>query len=356
MIPSSFPSSLFIAIAAVMLVGFHSLSASWTPPIATPPGSNVAAPVNIGSTTQVKVGNLGGAIVAATNEIRSDRYCDALGNNCFGVGSTSGGWVAANQEIYNGTITGSGTGDTGGADLDLSAIVGARETLVQLQVTTSANTTNSFVFKPKGVAGVQGSTVGSGAGAGAAALQIFGSANRIGYVTVTTNAAGVILMQSYATQAVTVRLVGYISQSAITPVGGGGGAPSEPSAPFDTPSGAVLPFNLATCPAGWIPSDGTNGTVDMRNRFVRGLGTGRTLGSFQDDAFQGHAHQATAQSNGPGGGNGTYMGVSTGPGAARLDDRILGVISTYAGNPFGTARVADETRPDNVALLYCQKQ
>ncbi len=352
---SIFFSPFILAVSAVLLVGFHSLSASWTPPSATPPNNNVAPVVNIGSTTQVKSGNFGGAVVAATTEMRSERYCDALGNNCFAVGSSTGGWIAANQQIYTGTITGSGTGDTGGVDLDLSSIVGARETLVQLQVTTNVNTTNSFVFKPKGVAGVQGSTVGSGAGAGAAALQITGSANRIGYVTVTTNDSGIVLMQSYATQNVTVRLVGYIDESVVSPVDGGSN-PSEPSAPFDTPSGAVLPFNLATCPSGWIPSDGTNGTVDMRNRFVRGLDAGRTLGSFQDDAFQGHGHQVTAQSNGPGGGNGTYMGVSTGPGAARLDDRVLGVVSTYAGNPFGTARVADETRPDNIALLYCQKQ
>ncbi len=351
---SIFFSPFILAVSAVLLVGFHSLSASWTPPTATPPGDNVAPVVNTGSTTQVKTGNFGGAVVAATAEMRSDRYCNGLGTSCFTIGSSTGGWVATNQQIYNGAITGSGFGDTGGVDLNLSSIVGERETLVQLMVTTVDNTSNSFSFKPKGVAGVQGSTVGSGAGSGAAGLQIYGSANRIGYVTVTTNNQGIVLMQSYTTQNVTVRLVGYIDESIISAVGGG--VPSEPSAPYDTPSGAVLPFNLTTCPTGWIPSDGTNGTVDMRNRFVRGLGTGRTLGSFQDDAFQGHAHQVSAQSNGPGGGNGTYMGTSGGRGAATLDDRVLGVVGTYVGNPFGTARVADETRPDNIALLYCQKQ
>jgi hypothetical protein len=222
-IPSAF-SPLLLAIVAVSLVGFHSLSASWTPPTATPPGNNVAAAVNIGSTTQVKVGNFMANIVAAATSTWSPRYCDELGNNCFTPATLSGGgWVAANQQIYSGSITGSGTGDTGGVDLNLSSIVGARETLVQLQVTTSDNTTNSFVFKPKGVAGVQGSTVGSGVGAGSAGLQLFGTANRMGYVTVTTNAAGIILMQSYATQNVTVRLVGYIGasgQSTSSPSGG----------------------------------------------------------------------------------------------------------------------------------------
>ncbi len=223
---SIFFSPFTLAVSAVLLVGFHSLSASWTPPTATPPGDNVPPVVNTGSTTQNKAGNFMANIVAAATSTWSPRYCDELGNNCFTPSTLagSGGWVSANQLVYNGSIVGSGTGDTGGVDLNLASVVGARETLVQLQVTTSDNTTNSFVFKPKGVAGVQGSTVGSGVGAGAAGLQLFGTANRMGYVTVTTNASGVVLMQSYTNQTVQVRLVGYIG--GVTSTSTGGGLPS----------------------------------------------------------------------------------------------------------------------------------
>ncbi len=212
-----------------LLIGADYLSA-WTAPTAVPTGSNVAAPVNTGGVSQIKSGGLGvgaldvagGVLVRGTSDVNdldltvtgrvgAAEYCDENGENCGSV--AGGGWVSTNQVVYSGSITGSGAVDTGGIDLNLAAIVGARATLVYLHVTTSQNTTNSFTFKPKGVAGVQGSTVGSGVGAGASGLQLFGSANRMGYVTVATNAAGIILMQSYATQNVEVRLIGYIGAS-----------------------------------------------------------------------------------------------------------------------------------------------
>jgi len=43
------------------------------------------------------------------------------------------------------------------------------------------------------------------------------------------------------------------------------------------PAGFVGAFMLTACPSGWIPADGTNGTPDLRGRFVRGrddMGTG----------------------------------------------------------------------------------
>ncbi len=64
------------------------MQADWSAPTATAPGDNTAAPVNIGSTTQAKSGNLAANIFAATTEMRSDRYCDALGNNCTLSSST----------------------------------------------------------------------------------------------------------------------------------------------------------------------------------------------------------------------------------------------------------------------------
>ncbi len=37
-------------------------------------------------------------------------------------------------------------------------------------------------------------------------------------------------------------------------------------------SGMVAPFNLNTCPAGWVAADGANGTPDMRGRLALGVG------------------------------------------------------------------------------------
>ncbi len=63
-----------------------------------------------------------------------------------------------------------------------------------------------------------------------------------------------------------------------------------------TPAGAVMAFNLATCPTGWAPANGTGGMPDLRGEFVRGLDNGRgvdlgrTLASSQTESLKSHNH------------------------------------------------------------------
>ncbi|MDQ1343498.1 MAG: hypothetical protein QG650_217 [Patescibacteria group bacterium] len=40
-----------------------------------------------------------------------------------------------------------------------------------------------------------------------------------------------------------------------------------------TPAGAVMAFNLTTCPTGWAPADGTGSRPDLRGQFIRGMNT-----------------------------------------------------------------------------------
>lgn len=83
-------TSLFaLALAVTTLVGYNVISAAWTAPTDAPPNANVEAPINVGVVTQYKEGNLAASILAATTEMRSNRYCDALGENC--VSSPAGG-------------------------------------------------------------------------------------------------------------------------------------------------------------------------------------------------------------------------------------------------------------------------
>lgn len=129
------------------------------------------------------------------------------------------------------------------------------------------------------------------------------------------------------------------------------------SAPVNTPpptsavpAGAVMAFNLSACPVGWVASNGSGGTVDLRGYFVRGLDTGggvdpsRTLGSYQADQFQDHTHNITA-SNGVSGGTLVTQPLTSATGTVNFS--TTGPISGNHGS---------ETRPKNVALLYCQKQ
>ncbi len=83
-------SLAIFSLVALLLVSYNFMSAQWSAPTATAPNGNTPAPVNVGSTTQAKTGNLAVNILAATTEVRSNRYCDALGNNCFTATSTGG--------------------------------------------------------------------------------------------------------------------------------------------------------------------------------------------------------------------------------------------------------------------------
>jgi hypothetical protein len=111
------------------------------------------------------------------------------------------------------------------------------------------------------------------------------------------------------------------------------------------PTGAVMPFRLASCPSGWAPLNGSGGYPDYRGRFVRSLNTSgsgidpsRTLGSFQDHQVQTHTHAITTP-------NGTVAASG-----ATVNAGLAGGTSGANSGNSGT-----ETRPTNVALLLCEK-
>jgi hypothetical protein len=139
--------------------------------------------------------------------------------------------------------------------------------------------------------------------------------------------------------------------------------------PSLVPAGAVMAFYRSTPPTGWLECNGQSAAAypslvalgitnipDLRGEFVRGWdngkGTdpGRALASSQLDAFQGHFHQFYSdneQTSGGGGGrnvrNKDFL-QSNGTVAAATTD-----------NTNGTPRTASETRPRNIALMYCIK-
>lgn len=136
----------------------------------------------------------------------------------------------------------------------------------------------------------------------------------------------------------------------------------------NVPSGAVIAFAMSSAPTGWLKADGTAvsrttyaalfsaiGTTfgsgdgsttfnlpDLRAEFVRGyddgrgIDSGRVFGSNQDDAFESHTHSySTPITSGAGYPGGTGGGF---------------------GGGYTTGATGDtETRPRNVALLYCIK-
>ena len=148
------------------------------------------------------------------------------------------------------------------------------------------------------------------------------------------------------------------------------------------PIGAVNTFAMNSAPSGWLSCDGTAvsrttysglfsavGTTygtgdgsttfnvpDLRGEFVRGLDngrgvdSGRALGSAQADELEAHNHRVLGETGGPIQGLGyetaTFMGAVM-PGAAYTD--------SYGGLQHIEDTGGTETRPRNIALLYCIK-
>ena len=145
------------------------------------------------------------------------------------------------------------------------------------------------------------------------------------------------------------------------------------------PTGAVMPFAMNSAPTGWLAADGaavsrttysalwtalgttsspygqgdgstTFNLPDLRASFVRGAGSDgtATAGSFgvkQADAFQGHIHSATGST-----------GASVQAGASGIGQTTAGNTGAAATDGTnGTPRTASETRPRNIAMLYCIK-
>lgn len=154
------------------------------------------------------------------------------------------------------------------------------------------------------------------------------------------------------------------------------------------PAGAVMPFAMNSAPAGWLAANGDivpngSGTVqgvtadfsalcaavggsfgaagtlpDLRGIFVRGSGSqtisgityNKTFAAKEGDALQGHFHSVTHNAI-------TGSGVTQfdGPGGGRLGSASISIEAPTADGTNGTPRTAAETRPANIALLYCIK-
>lgn len=116
-----------------------------------------------------------------------------------------------------------------------------------------------------------------------------------------------------------------------------------------TPTGAVMAFDLIACPSGWSEY------TAARGRFLRGIDNGagndpsgtRTPGNVQNEDFKSHFHiDGFAGVNV----NGAY-GVST-VGSGNINSQSGANTANHANT---SSTGGAETRPENVAVLYCRK-
>jgi microcystin-dependent protein len=177
------------------------------------------------------------------------------------------------------------------------------------------------------------------------------------------------------------------------------GAAIDAAVAAPVPAGAVMAFAMNTAPTGWLAADGSavsrttyaalfaaigttygagDGTTtfnvpELRGEFIRGLDNSRgvdpsrTLGSAQAAAMLNHIHSGTTA----GGGAHTHNilgGATTGAGATVLSRTTSPNPTEYSGLIYGvgdhthgfntgnpSAGGGSETRPRNIAMLYCIK-
>lgn len=336
----------FLIIGIFVAIGTSYLNA-WTGPTQTPPAGNVDAPVNLSTLSQVKLGGLSVASLLATGGVGASQYCDVNGQNCFGASDVSG------SEIVLDVNNGSGVSTTpGGVTVDFNQETVDSQNSFNLGTDTFSAQTGTYSFEIGGYGCGFASDNGTGSDQFYVQLRKNGVpvlvspvlVSQAGYNCLQPQISGVVQANSgdtFTMYAWHDEVATNVSSTMKATKMSGSSSGSS------VPAGAVMPFNSSTCPSGWIASDGTNGTVDLRGYFVRGLNTGstgndpnRTLGSTQEDEFESHTHYVS-----PMRAYGTIYGGGSNRSAYAPDGQSL--TSSATG---GT-----ETRPKNVALLYCQK-
>lgn len=130
-------------------------------------------------------------------------------------------------------------------------------------------------------------------------------------------------------------------------------------------------FNSITCPIGWVPANGSGGTVDLRGQFLRswdngkGVDSGRTLGSIQEDDLKRHNHTGTTTRDGDHSHGYTSAHVGKGGALAIQSGSDFGDTYVRSGTELAGAHSHNlninyyggtETRPKNIALLVCMKK
>lgn len=121
------------------------------------------------------------------------------------------------------------------------------------------------------------------------------------------------------------------------------------------PTGSVVAFNAETCPDSWGEFKPAYG------KFVRGIDRDaaktdqREVNSIEEDALQQHSHNM--ESGGAPGIWDSNFGTGREARSSKAEYKNKGVFKILDVTSFNNeVHVANETRPINVALLYCVKE
>jgi hypothetical protein len=151
---------------------------------------------------------------------------------------------------------------------------------------------------------------------------------------------------------------------------------TAPTPPTPIPSGSIILWSgsIGSIPSGWVLCNGSNGTPDLRNRFIVGAGSTYAVdasGGSADAIVVSHTHTATSAVTDPGhthnitssmigdsGGTGEFTGVNGSPGGTIRSDRVLskttGITVATTVNSAGSSGT-NANLPPYYALCYIMK-
>ena len=150
---------------------------------------------------------------------------------------------------------------------------------------------------------------------------------------------------------------------------------TAPSPPTPTPAGVIVLWSgsIGSIPSGWVLCNGSNGTPDLRNRFIVGAGSTYAVdatGGSADAIVVSHTHTATSVVTDPGHDHllsGSSAGIMTIPGSQALaggSDRSFNTntlevattgITVATTNASAGTSGTNANLPPYYALCYIQK-
>lgn len=133
------------------------------------------------------------------------------------------------------------------------------------------------------------------------------------------------------------------------------------------PTWAIMAFNLSSCPTWWVAANWDAWTPDLRWVFIRWLNwsinwkdTSRLLWDYQTDSFQWHNRRISIN-NRYSPWTKTRPVLDTTLNSDNNNNANITIFQTtnwdyFEDGSYWVPRVSNETRPKNIALLYCMKQ
>lgn len=79
----SFAQVIILSISLLILLSYQYIGAAWTNPPSGPTSNNTDAPINVGTTNQIKLGDITAVHQKAGSQMWSPEYCDESGANCI---------------------------------------------------------------------------------------------------------------------------------------------------------------------------------------------------------------------------------------------------------------------------------